>query len=179
MTDFSTTAKSYAEALFVIAQKDNSLEDWVSFLEDISLLMSNDCFFRFIDHPGFEKSIKLDLFLELLSLEKTTKKSAFIKLLLESKRFVIVSQILFFLKELKDKHEGVALAKIFTAFQVSDEQVNNMISIFESKFNLKLRPQILIDKSLIGGVKVVVGDRILDASIKNKIDELKNTLLAM
>ncbi|WBF65606.1 MAG: F0F1 ATP synthase subunit delta [Candidatus Kinetoplastibacterium crithidii] len=179
MADFSITAKSYAEALFVIAQNDNSLEDWLGFLEDISSLMSNDYFFLFIDHPNFEKSIKLDLFLELLSLEKTTKKSAFIKVLLERKRFVIVPQILCFLKELKDKHEGVALAKIFTAFQVSDEQINNMISIFEAKFNLKLRPQVLIDKSLIGGVKVVVGDRILDASIKNKLDELKNVLLAI
>ncbi|AFZ83077.1 F0F1 ATP synthase subunit delta [Candidatus Kinetoplastidibacterium crithidiae] len=179
MTDFSITAKSYAEALFVIAQKDNSLENWICFLEDISSLMSNDCFFQFIDHPDFEKSIKLDLFLELLSLERTSKKSTLIKELLERKRFVIVPQILFFLKELKDEHEGVALAKIFTAFQVSDEQVNHMISIFESKFNLKLRPQVLIDKSLIGGVKVVVGDRILDASIKNKLDELKNTLLAI
>ncbi|AGF46613.1 F-type H+-transporting ATPase subunit delta [Candidatus Kinetoplastibacterium desouzaii TCC079E] len=181
MVDCSTVAKSYAEALFLVSKDDSSLDlnSWIDFLEEIVSLMSEDCFIQLMMNPGLEIVVKVNLLFEFLSLDINSKKYNFMLLLLEKNRFSLLPLILDSLKEIKNKKDGFSIAKVFTAFPIPDDLANRMLIIIENKFKLKLKMQILIDKSLIGGVVIIVGDKVLDMSMKNRLKKMQEALLTI
>ena len=69
-------------------------------------------------------------------------------------------------------------AVIYSAFPMSDAQLGGLKDKLESRFKRKLTFKVEQDASLIGGIRVVVGDDVLDASVKNKIENLKQALTA-
>ena len=79
---------------------------------------------------------------------------------------------------LKDKGEGVAQAEIASAFPLSDEQVSDLVKTLETKFKLKLKPHVTVNNALIGGVRVVVGDYVLDTSVQAQLNRLRDALVA-
>jgi F-type H+-transporting ATPase subunit delta len=74
--------------------------------------------------------------------------------------------------------EGAADAEITSAFELSDAQVKELIATLEKKFGRKLNPSVAIDKGLIGGVRVVVGDEVLDTSVRAKLQRMHTALTA-
>jgi len=79
---------------------------------------------------------------------------------------------------LKNRHEGTELARISSAFPLSDDQVGQLVAGLEKKFGLKLKPVVTVDASLIGGVRVVVGDQVLDTSVQAQLAQMRDTLAA-
>ena len=69
-------------------------------------------------------------------------------------------------------------ALVYSAFPMSDAQLAGLKEKLESRFKRKLTFKVEQDASLIGGIRVVVGDYVLDASVKNKIENLKQALTA-
>ena len=69
-------------------------------------------------------------------------------------------------------------AVLYSAFPISDAQLAGLKDKLENRFKRKLTLKVEQDSSLIGGIRVVVGDDVLDASVKNKIENLKQALTA-
>src|SRR3546814_12370923 len=76
------------------------------------------------------------------------------------------SQIAEQFEQLKNRQEGTALAQIVSAYPLADDQVQQLVSGLEKKFGLKLKPAVTVDADLIGGVRVIVGDQVLDTSVQ-------------
>ena len=79
---------------------------------------------------------------------------------------------------LKNSAEGAAAAEITSAFELTDAQLQELVSALELKFGLKLKPRVTIDPSLIGGVRVAVGDQVLDTSVQAQLAHMRNQLVA-
>ena len=79
---------------------------------------------------------------------------------------------------LKNRHEGTAQAEITSAFELSEAQVKDLVVALESKFSLKLKPHVTVDPSLIGGVRVAVGDQVLDTSVQAQLTRMRDMLAA-
>ena len=73
---------------------------------------------------------------------------------------------------LKNAQEGAADAHVTSAFDMSSEQVTQLVASLEKKFGRKLNPTVTVDASLIGGVRVVVGDEVLDTSVRAKLQQM-------
>lgn len=73
---------------------------------------------------------------------------------------------------------GTADAVIYSAFPMSDAQVQGLKDKLEARFGQKLQFRVVEDASLIGGIRVVVGDNELDASVKGSIEKMKQALAA-
>ena len=71
-----------------------------------------------------------------------------------------------------------AQAEITSAFELSDDQVKELVAALEQKFGLKLKPNVTVDKSLIGGVRVAVGDQVLDTSVQAQLVRMRDQLAA-
>ena len=93
-------------------------------------------------------------------------------LLIENKRIVVLSQISQLFEQLRAQHEGVLEAKIVSAFAMENRQLKKLVEDLEQKFKRKIEAQVSIDPELIGGVKVEVGDEILDASVRGKLEAM-------
>jgi F-type H+-transporting ATPase subunit delta len=98
--------------------------------------------------------------------------------LVENKRLLILSVITSLFEELKDKDEGVIEAEIIMAEQQDKKLVNNLLQSLEKRFNKKIEGKVVIDKSIVGGTKIIVGDTVIDASVRGQLDNLAYTLKA-
>ena len=102
----------------------------------------------------------------------------FVMLLVSNDRLLLLTHIAEQFRALKDAAEGVAQANITSAFPMSDVQVSELITLLEPKFGLKLKPHVTVDTSLIGGVRVLVGDHVLDTSVQAQLVRMRDTMAA-
>jgi F-type H+-transporting ATPase subunit delta len=72
--------------------------------------------------------------------------------------------------------EGVLEAQIHSAFSIDTAQVDELVRKLESKYQRKVRAQVSVDPQLIGGVKIVVGDKVFDATVRGKLDAMSAAL---
>ena len=81
-------------------------------------------------------------------------------------------------RRLKNESEGAADCLIESAFPLSEQQAQDLLWGLSRKFGLKLRPEVKVDPELIGGVRVTVGDHVLDSSVKTRLAQMHAALTA-
>src|ERR1019366_448636 len=100
----------------------------------------------------------------------------FVQVLIEYRRLAQLSEIRALYEELKLAHQGVLEAEIHSAFPIDQAQVRVLVAKLESKYQRKVRPVISVDPQLIGGVRIVVGDRVFDATVRGRLDAMSAAL---
>ena len=180
MAEFSTVARPYAEALFAAVRDDKASGPavWLNLVNEMAQIATNSDVREAMSDPRLEGSKRADLFTSLIKSAFPETARNFIKLLVENDRILLLPEIAEQFDVLKNQSESAAKVVITSAFALSDEQVKDLVSALELKFGLKLKPQIAVDKSLIGGVRVVVGDQVLDTSVQAQLVRMRETLAA-
>jgi len=183
MADNSTVARPYAEALFATAQSHKAdLGIWLDQIQCISKVMNIEAAQQAMAIPMLSdmqrQTILIDLVENFTSQHLVSEVRNLLVLLVENDRLEALPFIAEKFEALKDKSEGVAQANIISAFPMSDEQINQLITLIEPKFGLKLRPHIRINAELIGGVRVTVGDHVLDTSVQAQLTHMRDALVA-
>jgi F-type H+-transporting ATPase subunit delta len=79
---------------------------------------------------------------------------------------------------LKNEREGVVEATVQSAFELSDAQLKDLVARLEKKTARKVRAHVVVDRELIGGVKVVLGDKVIDGSARAQLAALETALKA-
>jgi F-type H+-transporting ATPase subunit delta len=179
MAELSTIARPYAEAVFASARNDQSLlASWSSLLAELAELASIDDVRAALTDPRLNAAQRIELFTGLVKSPLSHAARNFIQLLIENGRILVLPQVAEQFELLKNQLEGTALAEIYSAFPISDEQVQQLVAGLEKKFGLKLKPAVTVDPELIGGVRVVVGDQVLDTSVQAQLARMRDTLAA-
>ena len=99
-------------------------------------------------------------------------------MLLEANRIVLLPQIRELFDSLKDNAEGVAHAQIVSAQAMTDTQIADLKQILEARFKRRIEANVSVDPSLIGGARIVIGDEVIDASVRGKLDAMAVQLKA-
>lgn len=179
MAELSTIARPYAEALFATAQKDAAgLDAWSDLLSVLAQTVSLDDVREALSDPRLSDEQRIELFVGLVKQPLPQTARNFVELLLRNDRVQVLPQIAQQFETLKNQQAGTALAEITSAFALSDAQVSELVAGLEKKFGLKLKPVVTVDASLIGGVRVAVGDQVLDTSVRAQLTRLRDTLAA-
>ena len=126
--------------------------------------------------PRLDDAQRVSIFLSLVRPAVDKQFQNFVEVLMANDRLLLLPQIAEQFEALKDEAEGVAQANITSAFPMSEDQVSQLISLLEPKFGLKLKPHVTVDASLIGGVRVHVGDHVLDTSVQAQLVRMRDTL---
>jgi F-type H+-transporting ATPase subunit delta len=177
MAELATIARPYAEALFRVA-KTGDLTVWSSLVGEMAQVAANTDFQTLSHNP---KIAHVDVVNTLLSAIKTPVNAEahnFINMLVDNGRLTLLPEIASQFQALKNAQEGAADAVIVSAFELSSAQVGELIATLEKKFGRKLNPKVSVDASLIGGVRVVVGDEVLDTSVRAKLQQMQVALTA-
>jgi F-type H+-transporting ATPase subunit delta len=179
MAELSTIARPYAEALFAAARDEKAgLAKWADQVQRLADVMSVEAVRAAMVDPRLEDAQRASVFLSLVQPAVDTPLQNFVTLLISNDRLVLLPQIAEQFHALKDEAEGVAQANITSAFPISDEQISELIKLLEPKFGLKLKPHVTVDATLIGGVRVLVGDQVLDTSVQAQLVRMRDTLAA-
>lgn len=179
MAELSTIARPYAEALFASACKSQAgLAPWSELLSELGQVAAQDDVREALTDPRLNVAQRIELFAGLVKTPLTPEGRNLIEVLVSNHRILVLPQIVEQFEQLKNQHEGTALAEIRSAFPLDDSQVQQLVSGLEKKFGLKLKPAVTVDADLIGGVRVTVGDQVLDTSVRAQLARMRDTLAA-
>ena len=178
MAEISTIGRPYAVAIFNLAKEEKTLSVWSDMLSLISGVVENADVNSFINDSKVLDTDREKILLDICGDKIDTSGKNLIKLLVENKRLLILSVITALFEELKDKDEGVIEAEIIMAEQPDKKLVTNLLQSLEKRFEKKIEGKVVIDKSIVGGTKIIVGDTVIDASVRGQLDNLAYTLKA-
>lgn len=177
MAELATIARPYAEAVFRVAQPAK-LNLWAEILSEMSQVAAVPEFRDIVGDPRFARAQLVDIFLGALKVSVDAEAKNFISMLVENSRITLLPEIEQQFRELKNAFESSADAQIVSAFPMSDAQVNELVTALEKKFGRKLNASVSVDASLIGGVRVTVGDEVLDSSVGARLQQMQTALAA-
>ena len=177
MAEISTIARPYAEALLkaVKESKEEGLaQKLIPVLDTIDEIVADPKLKELASDP----SLSSDQIYELIRgmLDKAVPENL-LKLVIQNGRIEALPQITAQYRELLNHENKEADVTIETAFPLSDDQVADLIKALDKKFpGIKLLPKVVVDKDLIGGVRVIVGDKVLDGTVKARLAEMQSAL---
>lgn len=171
MPEIATLARPYAEALFRVAQASN-LAAWSELVSEMAAVAALPDVKAFASNPTFTDAQVAETFYALLKSKLFPEAKSFVRMLVENGRLLLLPEIGRQFHVLKNAAQGVADAVITSAFALEDGQLTDLVTILEKRFGRKLNPTVSVDSALIGGVRVTVGDEVLDTSVRAKLQRM-------
>jgi F-type H+-transporting ATPase subunit delta len=176
MSDFTTAARPYANAVYDIANETGALQSWGDALANLAKVVANEQMSELLDSPELGKKQKGDLLIQVLSDKLTQQQQNFVKLMAENGRLKLMADVLEQFEVARAKAENKVEAEVISAFELSEQQTNELVKTLKNKLGCDVTLTTTIDESLIGGVIIKAGDTIIDASMKSQLDSLALSL---
>ena len=174
MAEPSTVARPYAEAAFRLADGANALGKWADMLRQLAQVAQDARVRAATADPNLSDARVAGLFISILSLSGEGEN--FVRVLAENKRLQLLPEIRIQFEALKNERESVAEVDVQSAFELTKEQVADLTRRLEKKTGRKVKTTVRVDKELIGGIKVVIGDKVLDGSARAQLGALETAL---
>ncbi len=177
MAEPVTIARPYAEAVFKLAAESNALAVWSDALANIDGVVADARVQACISDPKVSAQQLEGLVIGVVGDKLTGDARNFVQVLVQNSRLDLMPLIRAHYEALKRDKEGVLEAKIISALQMNADQVKQLVAQLEAKYQRKVIAQVETDASLIGGVKIVVGDKVIDATVRGKLDAMAAALV--
>ncbi|HXZ53486.1 MAG TPA: F0F1 ATP synthase subunit delta [Burkholderiales bacterium] len=178
MAERSTVARPYAEAVFRLADGSGKLHEWSEMLAALAQVAANDRVQAAIADPNVPTPKVAGLFISILAGKLSGEAENLVRVLADNQRLELLSEIREQFETLKNEREGVVEAQIVSAFELDPAQRSELTALLEKHTGRKVRSSVAVDKELIGGVRVVIGDKVIDASVRGQLHALENALKA-
>jgi F-type H+-transporting ATPase subunit delta len=176
MAELATLARPYAEALFQASKND--LEGTAQWLDALAAVAGNAQLLQFADNPKVSNQQVFDLVAEVARVQLPAAGQNFLRTVIENGRLAALPEIAHQFREMKNAQSGASDAVVYSAFPIAAEQLGGVAQALEKRFGRKLNLTVQEDPSLIGGIRVVVGDEVLDTSVKARLEQMKVALTA-
>ena len=171
MAESVTIARPYAEAAYRLAKESGAQGLWSQRLQRLALIAQDKEMTEVMTNPRLSTEQVAELFISL-SADSDAILANFVRTLAENRRLALLPEISRLFELAKSQEEGVQEAVVYSAFPIDDAQVAALMQQLEPRFGTRLTARVEVDPSLIGGVRVAVGDQVLDASVRGKLDAM-------
>ncbi|NPC59235.1 F0F1 ATP synthase subunit delta [Caenimonas soli] len=176
MAELATIARPYAEALFKSAKSDlNGTAQW---LEALAAVAGNSQLLQFADNPKVTHQQVFDVVSDVAKVQLPPAATNFLRAVIENGRLPALPEIAAQFRALKNAQSGSSDAVVYSAFPIAASSLGDVAGVLEKRFGRKLNLTVQEDPSLIGGIRVVVGDEVLDTSVKARLEQMKVALTA-
>lgn len=172
-------SKTYGDALFELAVEKNKVDVLFGEIEQLKgVLSENDEFGRLMNHPKIIKEEKIQVAKNVFEGRISDELLGFIMIIISKDRYKDIDAILdYFIAEVK-RYKGIGVATVTTAVPLKEEQCRKIEQkLLDTTQYTTMEMHYDLDKSLIGGMVIRIGDRVVDSSIKTKLNELQKELL--
>ncbi|MBL6985713.1 MAG: F0F1 ATP synthase subunit delta [Methylobacter sp.] len=176
MSELATLARPYAAAVFKRALETGTTEKWSESLAFISAVLKDKEISVVVDNPKVSKERLSALMLDICQEQLDEEGANFLKLLVQNNRLTLAPTIAKLFEVYKAESEGYVDVEVATAYAFSKEEKQRFTSTLEKTLSKKVHMNVTVDKSLIGGVLVRAGDRVIDGSIKGQLQQLAKRL---
>lgn len=176
MAELATIARPYAEALFESVASDAAqASEW---LDELAEVAADAQLKQFADNPKVSVDQVFDVICGVIKTPLSVKGQNFLRTLIDNGRLTALPEIAQQFRVLMNARLGTADAVVYSAFAIDDAALADLTGLLEKRFERKLKVSVQIDADLIGGIRVAVGDEVLDTSIKARLEQMKAALTA-
>jgi F-type H+-transporting ATPase subunit delta len=168
MAENVTVARPYAEAIFALADRGGGLDKWSRTLAVMAVVAADPEMRTAIGNPNLSADQVYGLFAGACG-DLALEAQNLVRVLIENRRLAMLPEIREIYEELKNEREGVIDALITSAQPLDSGQVSALVAELERRFKRKVNPQVEVDPELIGGVRMRVGDEVIDGSVRGKL----------
>ena len=176
MAELATIARPYAEALYKSSKAD--LNGTAAWLDELAAVAADPQAQVFADNPKVTSAQVFDLVTSVAKSALPETGKNFLRTVIENGRLGVLPEIANQFRALKNASGGVSDAVIHSAFPVEGAALADLSALLEKKFGRKLHVKVELEPGLIGGIRVVVGDEVLDTSVKARLEQMKVALTA-
>lgn len=189
MSELTTLARPYAEALFRMAQAENDLAGWSDCVQTLANIAADPQAANLIADPSVDSDRVAALMIDVAGTYDSARASArsgsesfraslgerganLVKLLAENGRLPVLPEIAAQFETRKASAEGVIEATITSAQALTQPQIDELVEGLKRKFSRAVNVQVAVDASLIGGAVIAVGDQVIDGSVKGRLQRM-------
>ena len=177
MAELATLARPYAEALFQVAQKGD-LRQASEQLDAMAAVAANAQLRQFADAPKSGAAQVFDVITSVVNMPLSDASKNLLRTVIDNGRISVLPEIAAQFHVLVNERSGVSDAVIYSAFAIEPTQLGDVVASLEKRFKRKLNATVQVQPDLIGGIRVVVGDEVLDTSVKARLEQMKAALTA-
>jgi F-type H+-transporting ATPase subunit delta len=175
MAELATIARPYAEALFKTGA------DVAAELAALGAVAADPQLQALADNPKVSAHLAFNVVNDVLLRQGVTLSPVAANLLrtvIDNGRVSALPEIAAQYRTLVNQRTGIFDATIESAFAIDAQQLAGLMPALEKRFGCRLQPQVVVDPTLIGGIRVKVGDEVLDTSVKARLEQMKVALTA-
>ena len=176
MAELATIARPYAEALFKTAGTD--LVGTATWLDELAAIASNVQLQQYAGNPSVTSAQTFDVMTGVAKIALPQAAKNFLKAVIDNGRISVMPEIASQFRALKNAKSGSSDATVFSAFALDAATLADLLVTLEKRFGKMLNLKVELQPELIGGVRVVVGDEVLDTSVKARLEQMKAALVS-
>ncbi|WP_138203926.1 F0F1 ATP synthase subunit delta [Haloimpatiens lingqiaonensis] len=170
--------RRYALALYEVAESKGKLDEYMNDLQEIvDLIKNNTEFLQVIKHPEITTSKKKKIFINVFKGKIDEDLLSFLLILIEKDRILYLEEKLKEMEKIHLERNNILLAEVTTVIPLNEQEKNNLKEKLNKIYNKEIIFQENLDKRIIGGVHVKIGDDVIDGTIKTKINEIRRRVI--
>lgn len=177
MAELATIARPYAEALYKAAGNAD-VKPLVEQLDAVAAVAADAQLRSFADNPKVTAQQVFDVITGVAKATLSSHVSNLLRTVIDNGRLAALPEVAKQFHTLAAARSGVSEATVYSAFPIDASQLSGVVATLEKRFGRKLNATVQLDPELIGGIKVVVGDEVLDTSVKARLEQMKVALTA-
>ena len=172
------SAQRYAQAAFEVAVAKHDLKGWRADLEDLEVILTNPGVALALDNPRLDEGQRVGLALSVLPKDFNQERSNFLKLLVLGNRTGLISEIRAQFQALVDDAEGRIELDVVVASKLSGDDEQAINRELAGKMGREVKVNVRVDPEIIGGLIIRKGDHVVDGSVRRRLAEMREELLA-
>ena len=177
MAELATIARPYAEALDRSVSGADALA-LIPQLQALAAVAGHPDMQQLADNPKVTAKQALDVITGVANTPLDEKVSNLLRTVVENGRLSALPEIAAQFNALVKSRSGTSDATIESAFPIDAAQLPQVVAALEKRFGRKLNASVVVDPELIGGIRVVVGDEVLDTSVRARLEKMRLALAA-
>lgn len=176
MAELATLARPYAEALFKSGLRGGA--DASAWLDQLAVVGGNAQLLQLADNPKITSAQVFDLVSGVVKGELPQSARNFLGTVIDNGRLSVLPEIAAQYRALRNAVSGSADAVVHSAFPIEGDALAELGVTLEKRFGRKLNLSVELEPALIGGIRVVVGDEVLDTSVRARLQQMRAALTA-
>ena len=172
-----SVARRYAEAFFSIARETNKIDEFQQELEKIvSAINETESLKEYFAHLLIPAKAKKDVATKIFGGQLSQLTLNFLLMIIDKRRETYIGVITEEYKDMADESRGITKAELVTAVEVADEDVKTLAEKLSASMGKTVQLERKVDAALIGGLKLKIGDKIIDGTVAKRLQMLKDQL---
>ena len=170
--------RRYALAIYEIAEEKGKIEKYLNDLREVvSVINNNEEFLQVIKHPQISTSRKKEIFTNAFKDAVDEDLISFLLILIEKHRILYLDGILIEVERIHLEKSNTLLANVKTVVPLKINERSDLTSKLEQVYKKSIILKEEIDRSIIGGVYVRIGNDVIDGTIRSKFEEMRKLML--